>query len=315
LLLPQNPGSDSRNKPTGQPCDQKHDTSTILVILFAQQYTIFGNIFVKYCLSVSLPLWENESNPEWKTRVRIMLLAENLTGGYQKAKPVIHDLSFAVKPGEWVGLIGANGAGKSTTIKHILGLLQPFSGTISIDGKTLAEDVRFYRSRFAYIPEVPQFYEELTLWEHMELTAKAYAVPHEVFVKKAEALLDMFAMKHARDWFPGTFSKGMQQKIMILCAFLPEVRYLIVDEPFIGLDPLAVRTLTDLLREKKKKGCGIFMSTHILDLAEKYCDRFILLHKGKILLDGTMEEMRQKTDMPGASLEKIFFHTVRGEAG
>lgn len=304
-----------------QPCydqtenfDHMNPSHSCYPLCFVVQYTILATIFVKYCLSISLPLEKMRPNPNSNTKVRIMLFVQHLTGGYQRTQPILHALSFSVNPGEWVGLIGANGAGKSTTIKHILGLLKPFSGTISMDGKTLVEDVRFYRSRFAYIPEVPQFYEELTLWEHMELTAKAYSIPNEMFQQKAEQLLEMFAMNHAKDWFPSTFSKGMQQKIMILCAFLPEVRYLIVDEPFIGLDPLAVRALTNMLRKKKEQGCGILMSTHILDLAEKHCDRFILLHKGKILLEGTIEEMRQKADMPGASLEEIFFYMVRGKA-
>jgi ABC-2 type transport system ATP-binding protein len=241
-----------------------------------------------------------------------MLSVQNLTGGYAAHQPVIHNVSLEVRPSEIVGLIGLNGAGKSTTIKHILGLLSPQKGTITLHGKSLSEDPVFFRQKMAYIPEVPQFYEELTLWEHLELTARAYQLPQEVFKVRAEHLLDTFRLKKAAKWFPNTFSKGMQQKIMILCALLVQPSFLIVDEPFVGLDPLAIQALLRMLQDGKEKGMGILMSTHILEMAEKYCDRFVILHDGRVKLRGTLAEMRKQTGLPDASLEDLFIRVAKG---
>ncbi|RAL26659.1 ABC transporter ATP-binding protein [Thermoflavimicrobium daqui] len=240
-----------------------------------------------------------------------MLSVQNLTGGYSRHQPVIHHISLNVQPSEIVGLIGVNGAGKSTTIKHILGLLTPHEGTIEVDRTTLQADPLHYRSSLAYIPEVPQFYEELTLWEHLELTARAYQLPKDIFKERAEFLLQAFRMKKATHWFPHTFSKGMQQKIMILCAFLIEPKLLIVDEPFIGLDPLAIQALLDLFLQRKKEGTAILMSTHILTMAEKYCDRFVLLHEGQVALSGTLPEMREQAGLPRATLEELFIQIAK----
>ncbi|SFJ42135.1 ABC transporter ATP-binding protein [Thermoflavimicrobium dichotomicum] len=240
-----------------------------------------------------------------------MLVVKDLTGGYSRHQPVIHQISLEVQPAEIVGLIGVNGAGKSTTIKHILGLLTPQSGSVTVQGSTLQENPVQFRSHLAYIPEVPQFYEELTLWEHLELTARAYQIPPEEFKQRAEYLLDVFRMKKVAKWFPHTFSKGMQQKIMLLCAFLVEPSLLIVDEPFVGLDPLAIQALLDLLLQRKKAGTAILMSTHILTMAEKYCDRFVLLHEGRVALYGTLEDMRKQIGLPNASLEELFIQVVK----
>ncbi|SEN34127.1 ABC transporter ATP-binding protein [Lihuaxuella thermophila] len=241
-----------------------------------------------------------------------MLSVQNLTGGYAAHQPVIHDVSLEVRPFEIVGLIGLNGAGKSTTIKQILGLLVPQKGTVTLDGKLLSEDPFFFRSKMAFIPELPHFYEELTLWEHLELTARAYRLPREVFQERAEHLLETFRLKKAANWFPNTFSKGMQQKIMILCALLVQPSYLIVDEPFVGLDPLAIQALLKMLKDGKERGMGILMSTHILEMAEKYCDRFVILHDGRVKLRGTLAEMRRETGDPDASLEELFIQVVKG---
>ncbi|MFC7440829.1 ABC transporter ATP-binding protein [Laceyella putida] len=241
-----------------------------------------------------------------------MLTVQQLTGGYSRQQPVIHALSFDVQPGEIVGLIGLNGAGKSTTIKHILGLMTPIAGNVTLNGKTLREDPAAFRSQIAFIPESPQFYEELTLWEHLELTARAYRLDETLYIERANALLDQFRMSKVKHWFPHTFSKGMQQKIMILCAFLVQPSLLIVDEPFVGLDPLAIQALLDLLQEGKRQGMGILMSTHILGMAETYCDRFILLHDGRIQLKGNLSEMRQTLSQPQASLEQLFIKIAKG---
>lgn len=241
-----------------------------------------------------------------------MLSISNLSGGYSHM-PVIHHLTFDVYPSEMVGLIGLNGAGKSTTIKHILGLLQPMEGKITLHDKTLEEDPSFFRRSIGYIPESPQFYEELTLWEHLELTAYAYDLTEEQLKDRGESLLNLFQMEKKRNWFPEVMSKGMKQKLMILSTFLIEPDFLIIDEPFIGLDPLAIQSLLQLLEQRKKRGTGILLSTHILNMAEKYCDRFLLLHNGEIFIQGTLDEIRTQLKQPNRSLEELFLLLTRSQ--
>ncbi|WP_044675917.1 ABC transporter ATP-binding protein, partial [Streptococcus suis] len=166
-----------------------------------------------------------------------MLEVKNVTGGYVNI-PVLKDVSFTVEDGQLVGLIGLNGAGKSTTIKEIIGLLTPYQGQIAIDGLTLLQGAENYRKKIGFIPETPSLYEELTLKEHLEVVAMAYDLSWEQAWGRVEHLLKLFRLDEKLDWFPVNFSKGMKQKVMIICAFMVEPSLLIVDEPFLGLDPV-----------------------------------------------------------------------------
>ncbi|SJZ52784.1 ABC-2 type transport system ATP-binding protein [Pilibacter termitis] len=233
------------------------------------------------------------------------LKIEHLTGGYGHI-PVLKDINFEVASGELVGLIGLNGAGKSTTIKEIIGLLQAQKGKISIDDLTLAQNPEEYRKKIGYIPETPSLYEELTLKEHIEITAMAYDIPLDVAMKRAEKLLTTFRLEKKLDWFPTNFSKGMKQKVMVLCAFLIEPSLYIIDEPFLGLDPLAIHALLELMQEMKQEGAGILMSTHILATAERYCDRFVVLHEGEVRANGTLVDLQKEFAMPNATLDEIY---------
>lgn len=234
-----------------------------------------------------------------------VLQLSNVTGGYTR-KPVIKDLSFSIEKGELVGLIGLNGAGKSTTIKHIIGTLIPHSGEIRLNGVTLKENMEAYRSSFSYIPETPVLYDELTLKEHLQLTGMAYGIDEKTLNERSEKLLKEFRMDKRLNWFPSHFSKGMRQKVMIMCAFLVEPSLYIVDEPFVGLDPLAINALLEQMESKKKEGASILMSTHILSTAEKYCDRIILLHEGQVRAQGTMNDLRNAFQMPNATLDDLY---------
>lgn len=234
-----------------------------------------------------------------------MLKIENLTGGYLNI-PVLKNISFTIEDGELVGLIGLNGAGKSTTIKEIIGLLKPYNGEITIDGLSIEQDNQNYRKKIGFIPETPSLYEELTLKEHIEITAMAYDIPVEKALQRAESLLETYRLSDKLDWFPSLFSKGMKQKVMIICAFIIDPSLFILDEPFLGLDPLAIADLVSHIEEEKKKGKSILMSTHVLDSAEKMCDRFIILHKGQIKAQGTLEELRKSFGQSGASLNDIY---------
>ena len=234
-----------------------------------------------------------------------MLEVKNITGGYINI-PVVKDVSFTVESGQLVGLIGLNGAGKSTTIKEIIGLLNPYQGEILIDGKSLVQDAENYRKKIGFIPETPSLYEELTLKEHLEIVALAYDLTWDQAWSRVQGLLTVFRLDEKLDWFPVHFSKGMKQKVMIICAFMVEPSLLIVDEPFLGLDPVAISDLVNLLEEEKAKGTSILMSTHVLDSAEKMCDSFVILHQGQVRATGNLEELQHAFNMKGASLNEIY---------
>lgn len=241
-----------------------------------------------------------------------LLTIENLVGGYTR-NPVLKDVSFEVNEKEIVGLIGLNGAGKSTTIKHIIGLMEPHRGTIKIKGKSFIENKEGYRQLFSFVPETPILYEELTLDEHLRLTSMAYGLDEATYKKRITPLLSEFRMEKRLKWFPAHFSKGMKQKVMIMCAFLVQPSLYIVDEPFVGLDPLGIQSLLDLMKKMKENGAGILMSTHILATAEKYCDRFVILHEGKIRAKGTLVELREQFSMPEASLDDLYIQLTKEE--
>lgn len=245
--------------------------------------------------------------------MRPILEVNDLTGGYMPNQPVIHNLNFSVKESEIVGLIGLNGAGKSTTIKHVLGLMEPMSGNSKIMGQTFRDEPEIYRSQFTYIPEMPVLYDELTLWEHLELTAMAYGLEEQTFLTRVRPLLEEFRMDNKIKWFPNQFSKGMKQKVMILCALLVEPGLYIVDEPFVGLDPLGIQSFLEYMVAFKNSGAGVLMSTHILTTAEKYCDRFLIMHEGRLILSGTLGELRERSGLKDATLDEIYLYVARGK--
>ncbi|MHC8515757.1 ABC transporter ATP-binding protein [Sporosarcina sp. ITBMC105] len=234
-----------------------------------------------------------------------ILEVQDVTGGYTR-KPVLHELSFEIGEGELVGLIGLNGAGKSTTIKHIIGLMNPHDGDIKVNGVTFSDNPEDYRKAFSYIPETPILYEELTLREHLELTAMAYGLDQEVFEARSAMLLKEFMMEKRLNWFPSHFSKGMRQKVMIMCAFLVEPSLYIIDEPFVGLDPIGIRSLLQQITERKANGASVLMSTHVLPTAEQYCDRIIVLHNGRVRAQGTMDDLRKAFNRPNATLDELY---------
>lgn len=241
----------------------------------------------------------------------MVLQIDGLTGGYSKT-PVIHDISFNIGHGEIVGLIGLNGAGKSTTIKHILGLLRPHSGEIRVGGLTASEDIESYRRQLAYIPETPILYEELTLKEHIQMTAMAYGIDEATAMSRAERLLKIFRLETKVDMFPTHFSKGMKQKVMLICAFLSHPDLYIIDEPFLGLDPLGIESLIELMVEEKRNGRSILMSTHILATAERYCDRFAIIDDGRLIAIGSLDALREEFDMPEATLDEVYLRITGG---
>ncbi|CAH8768363.1 ABC transporter ATP-binding protein [Paenibacillus dendritiformis] len=217
--------------------------------------------------------------------------------GYDKGDPTIRNISFQVHAGELVGLIGPNGAGKSTTIKSILGIMREVKGAIRIGDGT---------GTYAYVPEQPVLYDSMTLWEHLELAAAAHELPEAEFRERAEELLSIFQLTEVKHHLPTSFSKGMQQKLMLIIAFLLKPSLYIVDEPFVGLDPRATRRFLRMLEEERKRGAGVLMSTHVLDTAERVCDSFVLIHQGRIVASGTLDQVRGTSGLPEGTLFDCF---------
>lgn len=230
-----------------------------------------------------------------------LLDVEIKTGGYQENKDIIKDIHFSVSNGEIVGLIGQNGAGKSTTIKAILGMLREMKGVVSFNGE---------KKKYGYIPEQPIYYDELTLWEHLELAAAVFEMDRSYFLSRAEYLLDLFRMKDENNHLPNSFSKGMQQKLMIILAFLMDPDIYIIDEPFIGLDPRATKDFLKFITEERDRGKAILMSTHVLDTAEKICDRFVIIEQGNLVANGSLEEIRKEFNLNSLSLLDSFHEVL-----
>lgn len=236
----------------------------------------------------------------------MVLKIEHLTGGYTGI-PVIKDINLEIQPGEALGIIGLNGAGKSTTIKHILGLLRPQKGKIVLNSVELVKQPTEFKRQVAYIPEVPVLYEELTLKEHLELTMMSYQLDEEKAWKRANELLKMFRLDDKLDWMPIYFSKGMKQKVMIVTAFLADTDLLVIDEPFTGLDPLAVANLIDLIKKAVAQKKMILMSTHILADAEQAISNYAVLNNGKIEVIGSLPDIRKHYGLKESdSFDKIY---------
>jgi len=224
--------------------------------------------------------------------------------GYEPGEAKIHNLNFSIHKGELIGLIGANGAGKSTTIKSILGHIPFLEGNITLK-KGIAT---------AYLPERPVFYDELTFQEHINFIAAIEELPIEVVNNRVMPLLEKFQLTDHIHELPGTYSKGMQQKAMIILALMIKPDLLIIDEPFMGLDPIAMKLLLEMITEECNRGVGILMCTHVLDTAEKICDKFVLIDKGQQLAFGTLEDFRAMIHQYDGSLFECYHHLIEGRS-
>ncbi|HEQ3525112.1 TPA: ABC transporter ATP-binding protein [Bacillus cereus] len=233
-----------------------------------------------------------------------MLEVNIRSAGYEIGEETIHNIAFSIEKGELVALIGANGAGKSTTIKTMLGLLVNMDGEISFGEK---------KNPYAYVPEHPTYYDYLTLWEHIELLMAARGSEMGSWEERAEQLLHTFRMDKHKHEYLSKFSKGMKQKSMLILAFLTESDFYIIDEPFIGLDPVATKEFLSYLYKEKERGAGILLCTHVLDTAEKICERFLLISQGTLVADGHLESIQMLAEMPGSSLLDCFDVIVRRE--
>lgn len=229
----------------------------------------------------------------------------NLSSGYRRI-PVIKHINAQLDPGEVVSLIGLNGAGKSTLLKTILGLIQPLEGEVLLNGISLLDDQMSYAGSIGYIPETPILYEELTLREHLEMVALGYQLPLDLIMERAQPMLEKFRLADKLDWFPTHFSKGMKQKVMIICAFVTDATIFIIDEPFLGLDPVGIQDLMNLMRQRAKTGATILFTTHVLSMADQLADRYLLMRSGEIVADGNLSQLQEQFKLPGATMDEIY---------
>ena len=236
-----------------------------------------------------------------------MLKIEHLTKTYGDKKAV-DDLSLHIQPGEIFGFIGHNGAGKTTTLKACCGILQYDQGEICVDGVSVKADPIACKKKIAYIPDNPDLYEFLTGIQYLNFVADVYGVS----VPDRQARIDRYAK--ALGIYDdlatkiGAYSHGMKQKLAVISALIHTPKLLIMDEPFVGLDPKASHTLKSIMREMCDQGCAIFFSTHVLEVAEKLCDKIAIIRDGKLVISGDTETVRGDT-----SLENVFLELVEEE--
>ncbi len=234
-----------------------------------------------------------------------MLIVSDLTKYYKKTLAV-DGVSFEVHDGEIVGLLGPNGAGKTTVLRCITGIVQKTEGVVRVDDLDLDTSEEEVKRRIAFVPEVPTPYEMLTVWEHMRFVAMAYQTM-ESFDQRAEELMRRFDLYEKRSDLVLSLSKGMKQKLAIACAFIHDSRVILLDEPLIGIDPRGARELKDMIFNAKNEGRAVLISTHMLDTAERLCDRIIILQSGVIIAEGNLAELHERAKMgENASLEDVF---------
>jgi ABC-2 type transport system ATP-binding protein len=233
-----------------------------------------------------------------------MLEVEGLVKSFRGFRAV-DGATFRVDAGEIVGLLGPNGAGKTTTLRCICGILKPDAGRIVIGGYDLAQYEREAKRLLAFIPEMPNPYELLTVREHLKLVAMCYDTLH-LYQERAEELLTRYELLDKANALAGTLSKGMKQKLAAVCALIHDAKIFLCDEPLMGIDPRGQYTLKAELQRLRDEGCAILVSTHQLDTAERLCDRVIIMHKGQILTEGTLSELQARAQMEGSTLEEVF---------
>ncbi len=241
-----------------------------------------------------------------------MIETINLTKNYGNLTAV-KNLNLTVNAGEIYGFLGPNGAGKTTTIKMICGLLKPTKGRVKIDGIDISESPIEAKSKIGLIPDTPNVYPKLTGREFLYFVADIYDVQRDVAVKRAEEIFEMFDLKDKADELIETYSHGMKQKIVIGAALVHDPSVIILDEPTVGLDPKSAKLVKDLLRALAGKGKTVFMSTHILEIAERMCDKVGIINEGTLIAEGTIDELRKKAKDETADLEKLFLELTGGE--
>jgi ABC-2 type transport system ATP-binding protein len=223
----------------------------------------------------------------------------------------VSELGFQLQPGEVVGLVGPNGAGKTTTLRCLAGIIPPTTGRIRVAGFDLADDPVRAKNALAFLPDEPRLFDYLTVIEHLNLVARLYNVPD--WRPKADALLAELELTEKRDQLPGELSRGMKQKLSIACGFLHQPRLILLDEPLTGLDPLGIRRMKESLRARAAAGATLLLSSHLLSLVEEISTRVLVIRGGRLVVFGTIDEIRAQLQAKGASLEELFIQITSAE--
>ncbi len=240
-----------------------------------------------------------------------LIEARNLTKRYGD-KVAVDNVGFEVYGGEVFGFLGPNGAGKTTTIKMIVGLLQPTSGTVRVAGYDVQSQARLAKAASGYVPDTPNLYAKLTGRELLRFVGDLYDLDRQQAARRMEELLRMFELTSAADDTVDSYSHGMQQKTSLAAALMHDPKVLVLDEPTVGLDPKSARLIKDILRQLADRGAAIMLSTHILEIAERMCDRIGIINKGQLIAVGTMDQLRTLDKTGQASLEDIFLNLTGG---
>lgn len=233
-----------------------------------------------------------------------MLRIEHYTKRFGE-KVAVDDLTLRIAPGEIYGFIGHNGAGKTTTLKACAGILAPDAGEIYIDGISIRENPLTVKKIIAYLPDNPELYPFLTGIKYLNFIADVFGIPADVRSARIAELSEKFQLTDALAQQVSGYSHGMKQRLALIAAFLHEPRLILMDEPFVGLDPQASHLLKEMMREHCERGGAIFFSTHVLDVAERLCDKIAIIKNGKLLRAGTTEEVKGDESLEDAFLELV----------
>ena len=236
-----------------------------------------------------------------------MLEIKNYTKIYGEGKKAADNVSLTVERGDIYGFIGHNGAGKSTTIRAVVGVMDFTEGEIYIDGHSVKDESLECKKVTAYIPDNPDLYDNFTGIQYLDFIADIFGLNAADRTKRIEEYADRFEIKDSLGDLISSYSHGMKQKLAIISALIHEPKLMVLDEPFVGLDPKASFTLKQIMNEMCQKGTAIFFSTHVLEVAEKLCNKAAIIKQGRIIASGTMEELTH-----GESLEEIFLESVNG---
>ena len=242
-----------------------------------------------------------------------MIRLEKLTKHFNQVKAV-DTVSLRVTPGEIYGFLGPNGAGKTTTIKMLAGIMRPTSGQVFIDGLDLQKHPIEVKARVGFIPDRPFLYERLTGLEFMSFMANLYGINGIGLEDRIQQFLELFELAEWSRELVGSYSHGMKQRLIMSAALLHEPRVFIVDEPMVGLDPKGARLIKRIFSKLKDGGLTVFMSTHTLAIAEELCDRIGIIQKGKLITEGTVDELKEMAGQEDPRLESIFLHLTGAEA-
>ncbi|HOL16862.1 MAG TPA: ABC transporter ATP-binding protein [Bacillota bacterium] len=244
--------------------------------------------------------------------MEILIKTERLTRRFGPVTAV-DSLDLEVRAGEIYGFLGPNGAGKTTTIRMLTGLLEPTAGRAVICGHDIITEASRAKALMAYVPDQPKIYGKLTAREFLAFIADLYRMPPQLSRERGEQLLAMFSLQERADELLEGFSHGMKQKVVLAAALIHQPRVLLMDEPTVGLDPRSARLLKDVLQELARQGAAVFLSTHILEIAERMCHRVGILKEGRLIAQGSPDELRHQVGHGEESLEDIFLELTAGQ--